>query len=335
MPGKNLDYGTSMSNSNEGEMAKKTLIGMARHLYNLYIHLNDEDDLPQWCHYKLAKSEDSLRTVTDYLINKITKHCLDNNINKSQLQTEISSSLKKEFINEGFFDVFSKSKNVSIDAILNQIKGDNQFKNLYFFLHICRSLQVQYLNLSELTRLSSEEYNILIKNIDLVNESPYVKKYCSDFGLQKLDIDSMDSFKVHTLTMIKIVENIVKDFKQKIAKREESLSNPKITSARKKKVKKSFLSRLFGESEERRPKNRNLSILGKVLVVSSYFKHTKEKVGDERFQKHREGFYRELMKYSEKKEVALNILRSIEVTLANAKKEIRKNESLFKKSRKN
>lgn len=101
MLGVNLDYGSSKSNSKEGEMAKKTLISMARHLYNLYTHLNDEDDLPQWCHYKLAKSEDSLSTVTDYLINKITKHCLDNNVSNSMLQKEISNSLKKEFINEG------------------------------------------------------------------------------------------------------------------------------------------------------------------------------------------------------------------------------------------
>ena len=49
MSGMNYDYGSSKSNSKEGEMARKTLIGMARDLYNLYIHLNDEDDLPQWC----------------------------------------------------------------------------------------------------------------------------------------------------------------------------------------------------------------------------------------------------------------------------------------------
>ena len=101
MSGMNYDYGSSKSNSKEGEMARKTLIGMARDLYNLYIHLNDEDDLPQWCHYKLAKSEDNLRTVTDYLINKITKHCLDNNISNNMLQKEISNSLRKDFINEG------------------------------------------------------------------------------------------------------------------------------------------------------------------------------------------------------------------------------------------
>ena len=100
MTSRNLDYGSIASNSNEGEMAKKTLISMGKDLYNLYIHLNDEDDLPQWCHYKLAKSEDNLRTVSDYLINKILKHCLDNNIRHKALQKEIRLSLKKNLIKE-------------------------------------------------------------------------------------------------------------------------------------------------------------------------------------------------------------------------------------------
>ena len=44
MTSRNLDYGSIASNSKEGEIAKKTLISMGKDLYNLYIHLNDEDD---------------------------------------------------------------------------------------------------------------------------------------------------------------------------------------------------------------------------------------------------------------------------------------------------
>ena len=100
MTSRNLDYGSIASNSKEGEIAKKTLIGMSKDLYNLYTHLSDEDDLPQWCHYKLAKSEDNLRTVSDYLTNKILKHCLDNSINQKTLQKEIRVCFKKNLIKE-------------------------------------------------------------------------------------------------------------------------------------------------------------------------------------------------------------------------------------------
>ena len=120
------------------------------------------------CHsgvYKLAKSEDNLRTVTDYLINKITKHCLDNNISHNALQKEIASSVRKDFINEGFLDVFSSSKNVSLDAILNHVKNDSSYKSLKFFVEIVESLRVLHLNINELTRLSQKEYNTLISNI--------------------------------------------------------------------------------------------------------------------------------------------------------------------------
>ena len=63
MKGRNLDYGSQKSNSKEGEMAKRTLITMAKDLYDLYINLNDHDDLPEWCHYKLARSQNELEAV--------------------------------------------------------------------------------------------------------------------------------------------------------------------------------------------------------------------------------------------------------------------------------
>ena len=94
MSGRNLDYGKTKSDSREGNMAKTTLLSMAKDLYNLYTTLNDEDDLPQWCHYKLAKSSADLQTVNDYLSNKITKMCLDKNLSEDQIRKIISISLE-------------------------------------------------------------------------------------------------------------------------------------------------------------------------------------------------------------------------------------------------
>tara|TARA_B000000557_G_C20756165_1_gene435297 strand:- start:638 stop:922 length:285 start_codon:yes stop_codon:yes gene_type:complete len=93
MSGRNLDYGHTKSDSGEGKMAKTTLITMARDLYNLYMLLNDQDDLPQWCHYKLAKSSADLSTVNDYLSSKITKMCLDKKISESELKELITLSM--------------------------------------------------------------------------------------------------------------------------------------------------------------------------------------------------------------------------------------------------
>mgnify|MGYP000238775086 FL=1 len=93
MPGINLDYGHKKSDAREGQMAKSTLITMSRDLYNLYMILGDHDDLPQWCHYKLAKSSADLSTVNDYLTSKITKICLDNNMNITEIKNIIKKSM--------------------------------------------------------------------------------------------------------------------------------------------------------------------------------------------------------------------------------------------------
>ena len=99
MSGRNLDYGHVKSDSGEGKMAKTTLLTMARDMYNLYILLNDQDDLPQWCHYKLAKSSADLSTVTDYLTSKITKLCLDKNIDEKQLKSFVKESINHSWNN--------------------------------------------------------------------------------------------------------------------------------------------------------------------------------------------------------------------------------------------
>ena len=97
MNGRNLDYGHTKSDSGEGKMAKTTLLTMARDMYNLYMLLDDQDDLPQWCHYKLAKSSADLSTVTDYLTSKITKLCLDKNIDVNKLEGFVKESMYNEW----------------------------------------------------------------------------------------------------------------------------------------------------------------------------------------------------------------------------------------------
>ena len=93
MSGRNLDYGHVKSDSGEGKMARTTLLTMGRDLYNLYMLLEDQDDLPQWCHYKLAKSSADLATVNDYLTSKITKICLDRNMEMSDVKSIVKKSM--------------------------------------------------------------------------------------------------------------------------------------------------------------------------------------------------------------------------------------------------
>lgn len=95
MSGRNLDYGKIKSDAREGNMAKATLLGMARDMYNLYTLLDDEDDLPQWCHYKLAKSSLELETVTDYLSSKIAKMCMDRKYSEDDIRKFIVFSKEK------------------------------------------------------------------------------------------------------------------------------------------------------------------------------------------------------------------------------------------------
>jgi len=85
----NLDYGRIKSDSHEGEDLKKTLLSMAKYMYDLYVSLNDGDDLPQWCHHKLASSKNDLRDVADYLTSKIMKICVDNQIPESVIRHHI------------------------------------------------------------------------------------------------------------------------------------------------------------------------------------------------------------------------------------------------------
>jgi len=94
MSGRNLDYGKTKSSSHEGDTMKKELLTMARDLYNLYKILDDSDDLPQWCHYKIAKSSNELSSVNKYLTSKIMKKVLDQNMSEQELKQYITISLQ-------------------------------------------------------------------------------------------------------------------------------------------------------------------------------------------------------------------------------------------------
>ena len=93
MQGRNFDYGHQKSDSKEGQMARRALLTMAKDLYNLYITLNDHDDLPEWCHYKLATSRKDLSDITDYLTSKVMKMCLDNETTIEDLRNDIHKSM--------------------------------------------------------------------------------------------------------------------------------------------------------------------------------------------------------------------------------------------------
>jgi hypothetical protein len=104
MNGRNLDYGSHKSNSGEGSMAKRTLLTMAKDLYNLYLSLSDQDDLPEWCHYKIARSQNELEAVTNYLTSKIAKMCVDQEVTSSNVCEHASEVILRDIIREGFLD---------------------------------------------------------------------------------------------------------------------------------------------------------------------------------------------------------------------------------------
>ena len=110
MQGRNFDYGHKKSDAKEGQMARRALLTMAKDLYNLYMTLNDHDDLPEWCHYKLATSRKDLSDITDYLTSKVMKMCVDKKMSTEDLRLEINNSMSENVLEEGFFDFFSRKK---------------------------------------------------------------------------------------------------------------------------------------------------------------------------------------------------------------------------------
>ena len=69
--GRMMDYGHTKSDSHEGRMMRQALYDLAVYGAELHDMLNDDDDLPQWCHYKIANARQSLGKVKHYLEYKI------------------------------------------------------------------------------------------------------------------------------------------------------------------------------------------------------------------------------------------------------------------------
>ena len=246
MLGRNFDYGSQMSNSKEGEMAKRTLITMAKDLHDLYTSLRSEDDLPSWCHYKLAKSQVELQSVTNYLTSKIAKMCIDNNIPEEHIKLEIKRNLQDEYIAEGIFDFLrSGSKNTDID-VRNKLRKmhsasvDNKTNYV--------NETIKFINLS--TKMAS-----IIRNIS--GDASY------ELDDQKVPLDS--------LNLLKIVRDECVKIHDLLKPREKFV--PKITSARKNTKQAPWYKRLiFKEDYSVSTKNVFLRQLESLLDgVSTYF----------------------------------------------------------------
>tara|TARA_Y100001970_G_scaffold25068_1_gene29927 strand:+ start:1040 stop:1633 length:594 start_codon:yes stop_codon:yes gene_type:complete len=75
--GRMLDYGQVASDSREGRMAKGALRNIAGDAYRLHQLLDDEDDLPQWCEYKIAQAKLMMNSVREYIEYKLERHSED------------------------------------------------------------------------------------------------------------------------------------------------------------------------------------------------------------------------------------------------------------------
>ena len=69
--GRMMDYGHTKSDSHEGRMMRQALYDLAVYGAELHDMLNDDDDLPQWCHYKIANARQNLGKVKHYLEYKL------------------------------------------------------------------------------------------------------------------------------------------------------------------------------------------------------------------------------------------------------------------------
>lgn len=210
--GKNLDYGHHMSDSNEGNMAKRAMLTMAKDLYTLYCTLNDGDDLPQWCHYKLANSKKDLGDISDYITSKITKVCLDKNITQSDLKLEIRNIFSSSYLNEGFFDLFRSKNKRSNVTFANEIEGLAEVNPIVnFLLDLKHSENLFY---SIVDKNLNDDFDLL----DVSKKIKYCKKnmstyrayvdYISYKGLELQDRYSPKSAKIKNKSLFNKVKNL-------------------------------------------------------------------------------------------------------------------------------
>ena len=71
--GRHFDYGPTKSNSYQGRMVKQSLSRIIKAATALEASLDDNDDLPQWVHYKVATAEDRLVMAAQYMLYEIKR----------------------------------------------------------------------------------------------------------------------------------------------------------------------------------------------------------------------------------------------------------------------
>ncbi len=71
--GRHFDYGPTKSNSFQGRMVKQELNRIIQCATALSAAIEDNDDLPQWVHYKIATAGDRLGSATQYMLYEVKR----------------------------------------------------------------------------------------------------------------------------------------------------------------------------------------------------------------------------------------------------------------------
>jgi len=69
--GRNLSYGHTKSDDNEGKSTKKELYSLIQNSIALYDIIEDNDDLPEWVQGKVSVAADNISSVFEYLDHKL------------------------------------------------------------------------------------------------------------------------------------------------------------------------------------------------------------------------------------------------------------------------
>ena len=228
MQGRNFDYGHQMSDSKEGQMAKRALLTMAKDLYNLYMTLNDHDDLPEWCHYKLATSRKDLSDITDYLTSKVMKHCLDKEMGPDDLRLEIKKSMVDDLLAESNLNEFFFGKKKKGPANTTSRKFDREF-------------------LPKSAAMSDFRQGYQNQTVHFITTAKEIARRLNSYKSSNLSLDMIDYFKADVLAKTNLT--LIRDHILSLINSIDELQ-PKVTSARKDiPKKKSLFSRIFRTDE--------------------------------------------------------------------------------------
>ena len=95
--GRMMDYGKSKSDSGEGRMMKQFLKTIAVDAYEFQKMLDDQDDLPEWCHYKIAQAQEMIQSIHNYLKYEIEDTDEENDMDAGNDWDELESDDEDEF----------------------------------------------------------------------------------------------------------------------------------------------------------------------------------------------------------------------------------------------